>query len=219
MNLIQEFEKIQLASDITNIPSTIRTEMDENKDKCQSLNPFKFETMTSESSKSELFGSSDCNCDQSETSGQNKYNKNLYMERNNNKKSNVITKSKNNIISAARLRDIGKKCMHNQPKPDFLNFKELMEQCKEIETNSIKIKKDEDFSKTSFTKLRLNNNPVTKNQQNPQTDEKITPSCSIQARSSADQEIPEIQELSYLLDFHLYLPKKESAIWSEMMYC
>lgn len=106
MNLIQEFEKIQLASDITNISSTIRTEMDENKDKCQSLNPFKFETMTSESSKSELFGTSDCNCDQSETSGQNKYNKNLYMERNNNKKSNVITKSKNNIISAARLRVI-----------------------------------------------------------------------------------------------------------------
>ena len=106
MNLIQDFEKIQLASDITNISSVIRTEIDENKDKCQSLNPFKFEAMTSESSKSELFGSSECNCDQSETSGQNKYNKNLYMERNNNKKSNVITKSKNNIISAARLRVI-----------------------------------------------------------------------------------------------------------------
>lgn len=106
MNLIQDFEKIQLASDLTSISPAIRTEMDKNKDECQSLNPFKFEAMTSESSKSVLFGSSDCNCDQSESSGQNKYNKNLYMERNNNKKSNVITKSKNNIISAARLRVI-----------------------------------------------------------------------------------------------------------------
>lgn len=106
MNLIQEFEKIQLASSITNILPAIRTDIDENKAKCQSLNPFKFKALTSESSNSELFGSTDCNCDQSETSSQDKSKKNLYMERNNNKKSNVITKLKSNIISAARLKVI-----------------------------------------------------------------------------------------------------------------